>query len=180
MSTNNTISTHQFGETISGCWRLDQGRSSAEFRVGVLWGLSTVKGHFEGRDGRFDLSANPAIELAIEAASVQTGNRRRDRHLRSAAFFDADNHPHVRFVSDSVAMQGDTLKVRGRLFARDRSIPLELDAQVRQVDGGLEIDAATAAPHRELGMIYSPLRMISPRSELAVKAHLIPDTRTAR
>jgi polyisoprenoid-binding protein YceI len=81
----------------------------------------------------------------------------------------------VRFVSDSVRQQGDTLKVRGRLSARDRSIPVELDAEVREVDGELEIEAATTAPHRELGMVYSPLGMISPRSELLVRAHLIPD-----
>jgi polyisoprenoid-binding protein YceI len=176
MSTPNTISNHQFGETISGSWRLDRSRSSAEFRVGVLWGLSTVKGRFDGRDGRLDLSADPAIELTIDAASVETGNRRRDRHLRSAAFFDAENHPRVRFISESVAVQGDKLKVRGRLCARDQAIPLELDAQVRRVDGSLEIEAATTAPHRELGMTYSPLGMISPRSELLVKAWLIRET----
>jgi hypothetical protein len=79
----------------------------------------------------------------------------------------------VRFISESVAVQGDKLKVRGRLFARDQAIPLELDAQVRRVDGSLEIEAATTAPHRELGMTYSPLGMISPRSELLVKAWLI-------
>jgi hypothetical protein len=77
------------------------------------------------------LSARPAIELTIDAASLQTGNRRRDRHLRSADFFDVENHPRVQFVSDSVDLQGETLKVRGRLAARGRSFPVVLDAQVR-------------------------------------------------
>jgi polyisoprenoid-binding protein YceI len=78
----------------------------------------------------------------------------------------------VRFVSDSVDLQGATLKVRGRLSARGRSIPVELDTQVRQVDGELELQVATTAPHRELGMTWSLLGMIPPRSELVVKAHL--------
>jgi hypothetical protein len=60
------------------------------------------------------------------------------------------------------------------LSARDRSIPVELDAHVREVGGELEIEAATTAPHRELGMTWSPLRMIRPRATLVVKAHLIP------
>jgi polyisoprenoid-binding protein YceI len=94
---------------------------------------------------------------------VQTGNRKRDEHLRSADFFDAENHPRVRFLSDSVDLQGDTLKVRGRLSARGRSIPVELDAQVCTVDGEVEIEAATTAPHRELGMTWSPLGMVPPR-----------------
>jgi polyisoprenoid-binding protein YceI len=161
---------------ISGSWRLDPQRSSAEFRVGHVWGLVTVKGHFDDYHGRLDLSANPAIELTIDSASVQTRNRKRDRHLRSTDFFDAENHPRVQFLSDSVDLQGDTLKVRGRLSARGRSIPVELEAQVRQVDGELDIEAATTAPHRELGMTWSPLGMIPPRSELFVKAHLVPNT----
>jgi polyisoprenoid-binding protein YceI len=82
----------------------------------------------------------------------------------------------VRFVSDSVDLHDDTLKVRGRLSARGRSIPLELEAQVRRIDGELEIEAATTAPHRELGMTWSPLGMVPPRSELFVIGHLVPNT----
>jgi hypothetical protein len=82
----------------------------------------------------------------------------------------------VRFRSDAVDLQGDALKVRGRLSARRCSIPLELDARVRRVDGEFEIEAAATAPHRELGMTWSPLGMIPPRSELFVKGHLIQNT----
>jgi len=164
-----TVETRMNGE-----WQLDPHRSSIEFRVRLFWGLGTVKGEFDDFDGQLDLGANPAIELTIDAASLQTGNRRRDRHLRSTDFFDVENHPQVRFVSDSVDLQGDTLKVRGRLSARGRSIPVELDTQVRPVDGELELQVATTAPHRELGMTWSLLGMIPPRSELVVKAHLVP------
>jgi polyisoprenoid-binding protein YceI len=171
-----TDSNHRSGEKISGTWQLDPQRSSVEFQAKHFWGLAAVKGHFDHYHGHLDLSADPAIELTIDAASVETGNGKRDEHLRSADFFDADNHPRVRFVSDSVQLQGDTLKVHGRLSASDRSIPVELDAYVREVDGELEIEAATTAAHRELGMTFSPLRMIPPRSELSVNGHLIPDT----
>lgn len=163
-------------ETLVGRWQLDPQRSSVEFRAGQFWGLGTVKGHFDDYEGRLDLSADPAIELTIDAASVQTGNRRRDQHLRSADFFDAENHPRVRFVSDSVVLQGDTLRVRGRLSARDRSIPLELDARLRRVGEELEIEAATSAPHRELGLTWSPLGMIPARSELRLNGYLVPTT----
>lgn len=161
-------------QTFDGHWRLDPDRSTVEFRAGHFWGLATVKGHFDEYEGRLDLDGGPAIELTIDAASVQTGNRKRDEHLRSADFFDAERHPRVRFVSDSVALDGDTLKVRGRLSARDQSIPLELDARARRVDGELEIEAATSAPHRDLGMTWSPLRMITPRSQLRVSGYLVP------
>ena len=171
-----TLPNHRPVETLVGRWRLDPQRSRVEFRVGNMWGLATVKGHFDHYDGRLDLSTDPAIELTIDAASVQTGNRRRDKHLRSADFFDAESHPRVRFRSESVVPEGDTLKVRGRLSARDQSIPVELEARVRGVDGQLEIEASAQAPHRELGMTWSPLGVISPRSELLVSGYLTPTT----
>jgi polyisoprenoid-binding protein YceI len=174
-----TNSNHRSGETLGGSWRLDPRRSSVEFRVGGFWGLARIKGHFDDYRGQLDLSAEPAIELTIDAASVDTGNDKRDEHLRSGDFFDAENHPRVQFLSQSVQPQGDTLKVHGRLSARDRSIPVDLDARVREVDGELEIEAATTVPHRELGMTWSPLRIIGPRSKLSVKAHLIPGTGSA-
>lgn len=169
-------SKHRSDHTISGSWQLDPERSSIEFRTRSIWGLAAVKGHFDDYQGHLDLGAAPAIELTIDAATLNTGNRKRDEHLRSADFFDAENHPRVRFISDSAELHGDTLRVRGRLSARDRSIPVELDAHVREVDGELEIEAATTAAHRELGMTFSPLGMIAPRSKLSVKAHLTPTT----
>ncbi len=171
-----SISNHRSPETITGKWQLDPQRSSVEFRARKFWGLITVKGHFDDYHGQLDLSASPAIELTIDAASLQTGIRKRDRHLRSPDFFDAEKHPQVQFRSDAVELQGDTLKVRGRLSAGGRSLPLELDAHVRQHDGELEIDAATTVPHRDLGMTFSPAGMIPPTSELSVTGHLIPET----
>jgi len=166
---------HRSEQAITGSWQLDPQRSSVEFSVGNFWGLATVEGHFGDYRGRLDLSADPAIKLTIDAASLDTGNRKRDKHLRSADFFDVEHHPRVRFVSDSVQLHGDALSVHGRLSAGGRSIPVALDAEVRDAGGELEIEAVTTAPHSELGMTYSPLGMISSHSKLVVKAHLVPD-----
>jgi polyisoprenoid-binding protein YceI len=168
-----------FDELITGSWQLDPQRSSVEFRARHVWGLGKVKGRFDRYEGQLDLRATPAIELTIDSASLRTGNRKRDRHLRSDDFFDADNHPQVRFLSESVHPRGDTLKVRGRLSAGGGSIPLELDASVRREGGELRLEAATTAQHRELGMTYSPLGMIPPQSELLIKGYLVRDTNGA-
>ena len=76
-----------------GRWRIDPTRSSVEFRTRTLWGLATVKGHFERYDGTLDLERSPAIELTIDADSLNTKNDFRDRHLRSADFFDVEEPP---------------------------------------------------------------------------------------
>ena len=169
----------RFKQPINGSWSLDRQRSRVEFQTRTLWGLMRVCGHFEDYEGRLDLAANPAIELTINSASLQSGNRKRDEHLRSADFFDSAHHPRVRFVSDSVAPEGpegDTLRVRGRLFARDRSVPLEMTAHVRRADGELVLVTAVTAAHRELGMNWNWLGAISARTELRVSARLIPDS----
>jgi polyisoprenoid-binding protein YceI len=160
-------------------WRVDPERSRVEFRTPTLWGLTTVNGHFDRYDGTLDLQATPAVTLTIDAASLDTRNKLRDKHLRSADFFDVEHEGQVRFVSDSATLDGQRLKVRGRLEAAGKSIPLDLDAGVRRAGDALEIDAATDADHRELGMTHSTLGMIKSPSHLRVHARLVPDARRA-
>jgi polyisoprenoid-binding protein YceI len=128
-------------EVAAGTWRLDPERSSVEFRVRHFYGLMTVKGRFRRYRGTLDLSRRPAIEVVAEASSLDTGNARRDRHLRSADFFDAEHHPHVRFVSEAAVLDGDVLEVRGGLHAAGHEIPLRVDAHLRPAVGGLEVEA---------------------------------------
>ncbi len=173
MTANSTPSPPPAGDLATGAWHLDPAHSSIEFHVPHFWGLITVKGHFERYEGTLDLQSEPAVELTIEADSLETGNRKRDEHLRSADFFDVEHHPQVRFVSDTAALEDTTLKVRGRLHTAGRSIPLELDATVQSVEGGVEIEAVTHAPHHELGMTWSPLGMARPHSKLIVKGRLV-------
>ena len=154
-------------------WRIDPTRSQVEFRTPSFWGLITVKGRFERYDGTLDLRRDPAIELTIEAVSLNTNNDMRDKHLRSSDFFDVANHPQVRFVSDSARLDGERLTVSGRLDAAGKSMPLDLDATLRQVDGELEVDASVSADQFELGMSHGLFGMIRTPSELIVRGRLV-------
>ena len=173
MSTETITHPSETPSIAQGRWRIDPARSRVEFRTPTLWGLATVDGRFEHYDGSLDLQRSPAIELTIEAASLNTKNNFRDRHLRSADFFDAKNHPQVRFVSETATLDGDTLKVRGRLYAAGKSLPLELEASLRPVGDDVEIDARTYADHRKLGMSHGILGMIPTPSELIVHGRLV-------
>ncbi len=156
-------------------WRIDPTRSKVEFRVPTFWGLMRVKGRFGRYDGTLDLRREPAIELTIEAASLNTNNSMRDRHLRSGDFFDVANHPQVRFVSDSVRLDGERLTVSGHLHAAGKSMPLHLDATLRRVDGELEVDTTVNADQFVLGMSHGMLGMIRTPSELSVHGRLVQD-----
>jgi polyisoprenoid-binding protein YceI len=156
-------------------WRIDPARSSVEFQVKNFWGMTTVKGAFARYHGTLDLAADPAIDLTIESDSLDTKHGRRDKHLRSADFFDVEHHPYIRFVSERALLDGERLKVRGRLHARGSSIPLVLEASVRPAGDGLELEAETAADRRELGMTLNWLGAIGRASRLIVKARLVRD-----
>jgi polyisoprenoid-binding protein YceI len=158
-----------------GRWRIDPERSRVGFATPHFWGLATVEGEFKSYGGTLDLSADPAIELTIVAASVQTGQPKRDRHLRSPDFFDAENHPQIRFASDSAQLDGERLAVRGRLQAAGNSIPLGLEATLRRVGDELEIEAITDVHHRALGITWSPLGIMRSPSKVSVGGRLVRD-----
>ena len=154
-------------------WRIDPTRSRVEFRTSTFWGLLTVKGHFERYEGTLDLQQDPQIELTIEAASLNTNNKMRDKHLRSGDFFDVANHPQVRFVSDRATLEGERLTVSGRLYAAGTGTPVDVDARLRRIDDELEVDATAYADHLELGMSRGTLGMIRTPSELIVRGRLV-------
>ena len=168
-----TPTTPAAARLATGAWRLDPARSSVAFHVRHFYGLMTVKGDFADYEGNLDLSATPAAELTIQAASLDTKHGKRDAHLRSKDFFDVERHPLVRFASDSAHLDGDTLHLRGQLHAAGRQIPLELEATVREIDGELEIEGVTEADHRDLAMTWSPLGILRAPSKLIVRGRLV-------
>ena len=157
----------------TGRWHLDPARSSAEFHVGNAWGLMTVKGRFHRVEGSLQVSGRPAVALDIDADSIDTNNERRDRHLRSDAFFDVANHPRVRVDADVADIDGGRLKIRGLLYAAGKHVPLDVDATVTAVGEEFEIEAAALVDQRELGMTFSPLGVIRAPSRLIVRGRLV-------
>ena len=156
-------------------WVLDPDCSSAEFRVPNFWGLLKVKGRFERLDGwlEIDHGGDRRLELILDAASVNTGNRKRDEHLRSEKFFDAQRHPAVRFQSTSVSDKGDgRLHVEGELSVAGKRVPLTLEPTLQQSEDHLQIEASTRLDQRQLGMTSSPLGMTKTPTKLIVHAQL--------
>ena len=159
-------------------WRLDPSGASAEFRVPNLWGLISHTGRFQRLDGWLEVDDDHQwrMELTLDAASLDTDNRRRDRHLRSADFFDVQHHPEVRFRSTSVNDHvGGRLHVEGELEAAGQRARLQVEVTVKHADGRLELDAAATVDQRQLGMTFSPLGMVRTPTALSVHARLRPE-----
>lgn len=125
---------------------VDPVHSEVGFKVKHL--VSKTPGRFEDYDGKVWLDpANVAgtlkLSAVIKATSVNTRNDRRDNHLRSADFFDVENHPEITFESTSVkAKGGDLYDVTGNLTMRGVTKPVTLSAELT----GAETNPFTGTP----------------------------------
>lgn len=91
-------------------WAVDKVHSSATFKIRHI--MANVTGQFRDFAGTIQVDrANPAnssVEFTIQTASIDTGNEGRDKHLRSADFFDAEKYPTITFKSTSVKPKSAT------------------------------------------------------------------------
>ena len=114
-------------------YTIDSPHAAAEFAVKHMM-VSTVRGNLGKVSGSVDYDpANPGatrIEANVDVKGLSTRNDDRDKHLRSADFFDADKFPTITFVSKSVAPAGaGHLKVTGDLTIKGITKSVVLDVE---------------------------------------------------
>ncbi|MEU2621654.1 YceI family protein [Streptomyces sp. NPDC007157] len=148
----------------TGLWQLDPTASTVAVRHKSVWGLVTVKGTFTGVTGRGEVAADGTATgtLAIDAASLDTKNKKRDDHLRSADFFDAANHPEITFaVRGAERGAGDAVQVDGQLTVRGVSRPQQVTAKLVSADAdGLTLEAEFTVAREEFGVTFNQMRMM--------------------
>ncbi len=115
--------------THAETWVADSPHTEINFSVKHFF--TPVTGNFG--DFEIDLNydaenpKNSSVEVRIDVASVNTGNEKRDNHLRSADWFEADKYPNMTFKSSSVRANGDNqLTARGTLTIKGESREVEL------------------------------------------------------
>ena len=114
-------------------WAIDQSHSNLDFAVRHM-AISTIRGRFKKFSGTIRAEEDgtlKSIEATIDASSIDTGEPRRDAHLRSADFFDAENSLVLTFRSTSVTPQGgNRYRVNGTLTMRDETKPVSLQVEI--------------------------------------------------
>jgi polyisoprenoid-binding protein YceI len=171
MTTSTSVSASHLAGTR---WTLDSSVSTVGFSVRQFWGLSTVHGRFDAFEGELLFPSHGAgrAMLYADASTVETGNRRRDRHLRARDYFDCASHPCVRFVAEATVSPESGLELVGELHAGGRSVSLDLVAAMDADDDQLELSGVADIDARALGMSWSPVGTLRTPVTLDVRARL--------
>ncbi|MFJ3668793.1 YceI family protein [Streptomyces sp. NPDC090106] len=148
----------------TGTWQLDTTATTVAIAHRTIWGLVTVKGAFGSVSGRGEVRADGSAvgTVTLDATSLDTGNAKRDTHLRSADFFDADQHPDITLAVRSAELRdGDTVQVIGQLTVRGISRPLSLTARLTGADAdALTLDTEFSVDREQFGITWNQLGML--------------------
>jgi polyisoprenoid-binding protein YceI len=113
-------------------WQVDPDHTHVGFKVRHLK-ISNVRGTFDKVKGVVDMDdkdiTKSSVSATIEAASIDTGVRRRDADLKGEKFLDVAKYPTITFVSSGIARDGDKLKVAGDLTIHGVTRPVTLTVE---------------------------------------------------
>jgi polyisoprenoid-binding protein YceI len=140
---------------LSGRWLVDPQASHARFLARTLAGLVKTPGRFRDLSGNLVVDhARAAGVLVIVSSTIDTGNRIRDRHLRSRDFFDVKHHPQLRYEVHSISSQDPgTARIDGELIVAGICTPLPLDVTLHAPsDGMIELACHTEVDRTALGI----------------------------
>jgi polyisoprenoid-binding protein YceI len=175
MATSQPLST-PIAELPEGTWRVDPEASELTFSSRGMFGLVPVHGTFGVYEGELVLDGREMRgELRIQAATLNTKNKRRDAHLRSADFFHVTVHPTVTFsVIELVPSADGGLELAGTLRIRDNELRLQAPVQATLLAADrLRLDTNVSVDRDAAGVGWSKMGMIRGKAHLRASIVLV-------
>lgn len=150
----------------AGTWGLDSAHTAVHFKVRHMM-VSNVRGDFEKVSGKItynedDVSRSSA-KITIDADSINTRVAKRDKHLKSQDFLDAEKYPLLVFQSKKVERAGEgKLKVTGDLTIRGVTREVVLDVEgptppIKDLQGKMRVGgtASTTINRKDFGLTWN-------------------------
>jgi polyisoprenoid-binding protein YceI len=145
---------------------IDMNHSNVGFSVPIMNGLSKVKGKFT--EFKINLTndekdiTKSSVNVVITAASIDTGIENRDKHLRSADFFDVEKYPEITFQSSRIEKRGKQLIAHGTLtmhgVAKEITLPFTVTGVNENADKtkkNIGYSASVVLNRRDFGINWS-------------------------
>jgi polyisoprenoid-binding protein YceI len=153
------------GAVAQTTWKVDKSHSNVKFAVSHMV-VSEVEGSFRMFDGslvasKADLS-DAKVNFSVDVASVNTDNEKRDGHLKSDDFFNAEKFPKMSFMSKSMKpLGGNKYALTGDLTLRDVTKTVTFDVTYGgQINTGRGVKAGfkakTTIDRLQYGLKYAP------------------------
>jgi polyisoprenoid-binding protein YceI len=146
-------------------WLIDPVHSEVQFKVKHLM-ITTVTGYFrkfnlEIETENDDFTTASTIIFTADIDSIDTNSTQRDTHLKSADFFDAEQHHQLRFVGREYQQKGERYELSGDLTIRGTSKPITLDVGFAgmvvdpygQTKAGFTVDGKIS--RKEYGLLWN-------------------------
>jgi polyisoprenoid-binding protein YceI len=148
----------------AGVWTLVPDRSTISFTIKNMWGLISVKGRFTDFSADGQVTGKGAIfgRVDIQAASLRTGIGQRDKHLRSADFFDVERFPEISVVVTEVQpTTGNAADLRATFSIKGVTAPVPLPVQINLLDdGSVRLSAKTDVDRAQFNLDWNRLGMV--------------------
>jgi polyisoprenoid-binding protein YceI len=160
-----------------GSFQLDPASSTVSITHKTIWGLAQVRGSFSKLSGTAEILPDGSARgrFEIDAASIDTKNAKRDKHLRSADFFNADQHPQIIVDLTRAAPQGtDRVATTGTLTVAGKTRPLSLTATITEAtEQAITLRADADIDRADFGMGWNQLGMIKGPAHVDVVARYV-------
>ena len=136
--------------TLTGTWAIDPVHSNVSFGIKHL-GLALIRGRFDEFAGTIVAdAANPeksSVQVTIKTASIDTGVKMRDDHLRNPDFLDAEKYPDITFKSKRVEKAQEGFVAHGTLtmhgVSREIALPFRVAGPVKHPRAGTRMGVET-------------------------------------
>ena len=121
-------------------WKIDPAHREIQFKVKHLM-ITTVTGYFRKFDLEVetetdDFTTAKRIEFTADIESIDTNNEQRDTHLKSADFFNAEEHNQLKYTATGYDVDGDSARLEGELTIRGTTKKVPVNVEF----GGMVVD----------------------------------------
>jgi polyisoprenoid-binding protein YceI len=144
-------------------YNVDKNHSEVGFKVRHL--VSKVPGRFNTFEGTIEFDpanlAASSVDVKIDAGSIDTGNDKRDGHLRSADFFDVETYPSITFQGSKFVKTSDGYSVTGTLtlhgVAKEVTLPFTFGGELGDPWGNTRagFEASVTLDRKDYGIVWN-------------------------